>query len=87
VNGLRELAGFESDSAESQRPFGVLGLGRSFAARENHARAWQCRSGLSISNENDEAVLFSERSGPPAQVRKLVSQKQDDARRASGAQR
>jgi hypothetical protein len=48
VNGLRELAGFESDSAESQRPFGVLGLGRSFAARENHARAWQCRSGLSI---------------------------------------
>jgi hypothetical protein len=49
VNGLRELAGFESDSAVSQRrPFGVLGLGRSFAARENHARARQCRSGLSI---------------------------------------
>ena len=86
MNGLRELAGFESDSAVSQRrPFGVLGLGRSFAAREKHARAWQCRSGLSISN--DEAVLFSERSGPPAQVRKLVSQKQDDARRARGAQR
>jgi hypothetical protein len=43
VNGLRELAGFESDSAESQRPFGVLGLGRSFAARV------EPRAGLAVS--------------------------------------